>query len=56
MKQETKFQEFEDQNQFNGKTYDEVWTERFNFYQKNGSPFSVTFKEAYKKMMALSEN
>jgi len=53
MKQETKFQEFEDQTQFNGKIYDDVWTERFNFYQKNGSPSSETFKKAYKKIDGL---
>lgn len=50
MEQETKFQEFENQQQFNGKTYDEVWTDRFNFFQKNGGPATETYKEAFKQL------
>lgn len=50
MEQETKFKEFENQQQFNGKTYDEVWTDRFNFFQKNGGPATSTYKEALKQL------
>lgn len=34
------------ENQFNGKTYDEVWSDRFQFFQQNGSPSSKTGKQA----------
>jgi Protein of unknown function (DUF2628) len=37
-------------NQFNGKNYDEVWTDRFNFYQQNGEPNSKTFRIAFKSL------
>jgi hypothetical protein len=38
------------ENQFNGKTYDEVWSDRFQFFQQNGSPGSKTCKEAIKPL------
>jgi hypothetical protein len=35
-------------NQSNGKTYDNVWTERFAFFKENGSPQSKEYQTAYK--------
>ena len=38
------------ENQFNGKTYDEVWSDRFQFFQQNGSPSSKTSKQAIQSL------
>ena len=45
----------------NGKNYDQVWTDRFNFFQQNGAPNTKTFKAALKllptgKKMRINAN
>lgn len=42
-------------NQFNGKIYDQVWTDRFQFFQQNGEPSSKTFKEALKSLPSMQK-
>ncbi len=42
-------------NQFNGKSYDEVWSDRFTFFQENGEPSSKTFKEAFKSLPSIKK-
>ncbi|WP_395046342.1 DUF2628 domain-containing protein [Flavobacterium sp.] len=37
-------------NQFNGKNYDEVWADRFQFFNIHGVPSSSEFKNAYKQL------
>lgn len=38
---------------FNGKTYDEVWTERFRFFKKHGAPDTPEYKKALKEIPKL---
>ncbi len=40
---------------FNGKSYDQVWTDRFLFFQQNGEPSSKNFKEALKPLASLQK-
>ncbi|WP_419868412.1 DUF2628 domain-containing protein [Chryseobacterium sp. CT-SW4] len=35
---------------WNTANYDEVWNERFSFFQKHGAPGSPEYKEAYKNI------
>ncbi len=42
-------------NQFNGKIYDEVWSDRFNFFQQNGAPNSKNFKNKLNTLSGIQK-
>jgi hypothetical protein len=42
-------------NQFNGKIYDEVWSDRFNFFQQHGAPNSKNFKNAVNTLSGIQK-
>lgn len=42
-------------NQFNGKSYDEVWSDRFQFFEQNGAPSSKEYKEELKSLPMIKK-
>lgn len=47
MEEENKFEEFE--NQFDMEDFDEVWIDRFQFFQKHGPPKTTSYKTGLKE-------